>query len=115
MSFTLDTEIDGDFVTVTLTLDLYGIKINFVPEECESIRNVNVEAEAGVYETDPSNGSFGLEWSPVYIILSCSKFGGGDAGELNIRIPSTPELLDSLRAALIKWKRVVAENDLAME
>lgn len=112
--FTLKTEIDGDFVMVTLGLNIHGIEIEMMPEESEYIRNVNVDAGAGVYDSHPGNGSFFISWGPEKIVLNCAKFGGGNAGEMCIQIPSTPELLASLRDVLTKWKAAVAENDFAI-
>ena len=93
--------------TVTLELKYQGITFCFSPEWPEHINNIDIDADAGCFDTTPSNGEFHLDWSQKFITMTSGRYGDGCGGCLEITVPSTPELLQSLHSALQTWKNLM--------
>lgn len=97
----MSDQVDGKtFYYVTLVLKYQGLELVFIPENPEAIKNIDIKAASGCFDTHPSNGEFGVNWSPVAIVIKCARNGGG----MSITLKTTPELLMSLKSALKKWK-----------
>lgn len=101
----------GDIDYVQLKLTWNGSTLTLYPEYPEHIRKIDVEAEEGMFDTDPSNGAFQLVWSKEKIAVLVAKHGDGMGGTVHFELPSPPpEMLQSLRDALRKWKTTFQQN-----
>lgn len=80
---------------------------NLDPENPEAISDVDIKADSGTFDTDPSNGGFSLTWSRNLITVTVAKYGDGNGGEINLKLkdPSEATYL-SLKKALSDWKTV---------
>lgn len=93
---------------ISLKFNYNGMLVTtFEPEFPKMITKIDIEADNGYLGSEPSNGMFELLWSPTAITLSCGKYGDGRGGSLIIVLSVTPELLQSLRTALRRWKEIV--------
>lgn len=90
--------------SVQLKFNIGDLTFFFDPEYPEHIRDVDITAESGRFDTSPSNGGFSLEWSPTVIRVSVAKYGDGRGGTLDVTVKANPEMLESLKSALREWK-----------
>lgn len=110
--FTLINESDKEegetFHSVTLILKYQGLELVFIPEHPEAIKNIDIRANSGCFDTRPSNGAFRLTWSPELIVIQCARNGDGNGGAMSVVLETTPKLLMSLQLSLKKWKALMA-------
>jgi hypothetical protein len=100
---TYGTKVDD----ISLVVNYQGIRVVLSPEFPQQIWDLDVDAENGIFNTNPSNGSFMFSWSPVEITFQVARHGDGLGGSIDITIPSTPELLMELHTVLHEWGNYV--------
>ena len=106
MSFTVEIDEDIEYIDVKLeykTKD--GLCILFMPEDAESMKDLDVEANSGTFGGEGSNGEFYLSWSSKAIEFGSSRYGSNASGGLRttIRDPSE-EIMRSFKKCLAEWK-----------
>lgn len=102
---------DSD-IDVELKLVLPTMTFCFSPEQTGHIRNVDVEAESGKFDTSPSNGAFSLKWSKTSIEICVAKHGDGCGGSFDLTLQTTPELQQSLHDCLRRWKTTFQQTEV---
>lgn len=97
-----DKDGEKDYTHISLHfIDDRG-SLTFHPEMPDAIKDI--KWEDGCFDTGPCYGQFSLFWKDNYIVMNCGKYGGGDGGDLTIRLKKTPELIASLKQAFDQWK-----------
>lgn len=108
-SLRVEKDVCGEDVyhIVTLELKYEGLTLFFEPEFPEKIKDIDIQADSGCIDTNPSNGEFSLNWSPESITLSCGRHGDGFGGSMVTRLETTPQLMESLQSSLQLWKDTI--------
>lgn len=105
--FTITTEVDDDYLLVTLTYkSSTGLEFSFEPENAEAITDINID-DNGDFDTSRSGGTCCFRWSPNSLTFETSRYGDGNGGALTINVPNTPETMNSLKQCLLTWKEAV--------
>ena len=93
---------DGVYHDITLHYTDGDLNVAFAPEDPDHIKSVNLDK--GIFDTSPSNGSFGLSWSGKVIMIDVARYGDGQGGSTTTTIAKTPERMESLMACLKQWQ-----------
>jgi len=105
-----DINEDEIFYNIELEFENDAIKFTFRPESTE-INGVDIESDSCTIYGDCSDGDCYLSWDHQSIIFCCSRYGSGLGGELKLTIKNTPEVMNSLKSCLNKWKSKKEETN----
>ena len=111
--FSISTEVDDPCLFVNLMYkNDSGTEISFEPENHEIIINLNIE-DSGEFDTSPSNGVYRFSWTPDSLCFKVGEYGDGNGVILTVKLPNTPEVLNSLKECLAIWKQAAVDfNEL---
>lgn len=92
--------------THNIVYDSNEIQLTICPEDLQEFANTVINSDNGIINTNPSNGCFKIEWTPMFIEFSVAKYGDGQGGDMKIRIRSTPLIQKSFRDTLKEYREI---------
>ena len=103
--FSFAFEIDEDDMNyqASLTFNDGRIALRFAPEE-SFLSFYIIEGAKGKFTQPTRNGAFGFSWDSNSVTFSTSKYGCGFGGDQYVTLQLTSEEMESLHAAICKWK-----------